>query len=85
MLTTKLHARCDARGLPLSFVLTPSQAPDVQGFAPLFRMIEGRIGAFLADRAYDADAIRYKKTKETCLGIVAYASIKLWTPFFHEA
>src|SRR3546814_1045917 len=42
--STKLHARCDARGLPLGFVLTPGQAHDVQGFAPLFRMISDRIG-----------------------------------------
>ena len=39
-------------------MLTPGQAHDVQGFAPLFRMIEDRIEAFLADRGYDADAIR---------------------------
>jgi transposase len=39
-------------------VLTPGQAHDVQGFAPLFRMITDRIEAFLADRGYDADAIR---------------------------
>lgn len=56
--TTKLHARCDARGLPLTFVLTTGQTHDVQGFAPLFRMIDDRIEAFLADRGYDADAIR---------------------------
>ncbi|MFB9058790.1 MULTISPECIES: IS5 family transposase [Sphingobium] len=56
--TTKLHARCDARGLPLGFVLTPGQAHDVQGFAPLFRMMTDRIEAFLADRGYDADTIR---------------------------
>ena len=30
----------------------------MQGFAPLFRMITDRIEAFLADRGYDADAIR---------------------------
>ena len=56
--TTRLHARCDARGLPPGFVLTPGQAHDVQGFAPLFRMMTDRIEAFLADRGYDADAIR---------------------------
>ena len=28
--TTKLHARCDARGLPLGFALTPGQAHDVR-------------------------------------------------------
>ena len=108
----------------------------MQGFAPLFRMIEDRIKAFLADRGYDADAIRqeiaaagveaviparsnrrnpvlhdrekyrrrnlverlfnklknwrrvatrYDKTKESYLGFVALASIKLWIPFVHEA
>ena len=39
-------------------MLTPGQAHDVQGFAQLFRMITDRIEAFLADRGYDADAIR---------------------------
>jgi transposase len=34
------------QGLPLGFVLTPGQSHDVQGFAPLFRMIEDRIEAF---------------------------------------
>lgn len=108
----------------------------MQGFAPLFRMIEDRIGAFLADRGYDADAIRdeiasagieavipaksnrrnpaphdrekyrwrnlierlfnklknwrriatrYDKTRESYLGFVALASVKLWIPFVHEA
>lgn len=133
--TTKLHARCDARGLPLGFVLTPGQTHDVHGFAPLFRMIGDKIEAFLADRGYDADAIReeiakadveavipaksnrrnpiphdrakykwrnlierlfnklknwrrvatrYDKTRESYLGFVALASIKLWIPFVHE-
>ena len=132
--TTKLHARCDARGLPRGFVLTPGQAHDVQGFAQLFRMIGDRFEAFLADRGYDADAIReeiadagveaiipakanrrtpaphdrvkyrwrnlverlnklknwrrvatrYDKTKESYLGFVALASIKLWIPFVHD-
>lgn len=117
-------------------MLTPGQMHDVQGFAPLFRMIDDRIEAFLADRGYDADAIReeiapagveggnprqgqpprprsarpreiplaqldraavqqlknwrrvaarYDKTKESYLGFVALASIKLWIPFVHEA
>ncbi|WP_424945432.1 transposase [Brucella anthropi] len=41
--TTKLHARCDAKGRPLGFVLTPGQTHDTQGFAPLFRMISDQI------------------------------------------
>jgi transposase len=117
-------------------VLTPGQTHDVQGFAPLFRMIDDRIEAFLADRGYDADAIReeiaaagveaviparsnrrnpvphdrekyrwrnlverlfnklknwrrfatrYDKAKESHLGFVALASIKLWIPLVNEA
>lgn len=49
--TTKLHARCDAQGRPLAFVLTPGQAHDVQGFRPLMRMVADRIHAMLADKA----------------------------------
>lgn len=30
-------------------------------------------------------ATRYDKTRESYLGFVALASIKLWTPFVHEA
>ncbi len=107
----------------------------MQGFAPLLRMITDRIEAFLADRGYDADAIReeievagveavipakvnrrnpaphdcakykwrnlierlsgklknwrgvatrYDKTKESYLGFVAFASVKLWLPFVHR-
>lgn len=51
---------CDGKGRPLGFVLTPGQAHDVQGFGPLFRVLGDRIEALLADRGYDADAIRDK-------------------------
>lgn len=60
---TKLHARCDGHGRPLGFVLTPGQAHDVQGFGPLFRMLDDRIEALLADKGYDADTI--------CAGLAA--------------
>jgi transposase len=134
--TTKLHARCDGYGRPLGFVLTPGQAHDVQGFGPLFRMVAHRIEALLADKGYDAGAIRAEikaagveavipaksnrrvpipydrekyrwrnlvarlfskpknwrrvatrddKTKESYLGFVALAPIKLWIPLVHEA
>lgn len=117
-------------------MLTPGQAHDTQGFGPLFRMLAERIEALLADKGYDADAIRaeieaagvepvipaksnrrapaphdrakyrwrnhverlfnklknwrrvatrYDKTKESYLGFVAIASIKLWIPFVHVA
>lgn len=117
-------------------MLTGGEAHDIHGFGPLFRMITGRITALLADRGYDADAIRaeitvagvqavipakrgrrnpalhdrdkyrlrnhierlfnklknwrriatrYDKTKESYLGFVSLASIKLWLPFVHVA
>ncbi|QND61955.1 MULTISPECIES: transposase [Mesorhizobium] len=61
--TTKLHARCDGKGRPLGFVLTPGQAHDIQGFDPLFRMIADRIEALLADKSHDSDAIREEIAK----------------------
>jgi transposase len=56
--TSKPHARCDARGCPLGFVLTGGDAHDIKGFAPLLRMVADKIEALLADKGYDADAIR---------------------------
>jgi transposase len=56
--TPKLYARCGGHGRPFCFVLTPGQTHDVHGFAPLFRMLEDRVEALLADKGYDADAIR---------------------------
>lgn len=134
--TTKLHDRCDGQGRPFGFVLTPGQAHDVQGFGPLFQMLSDQIEALLADKGYDADAIRaeiaaagveavipaksnrripipydrekdrwrnlverlfsrlknwrcganrYDKSRESYLGFVALASIKLWIPFVFDA
>ncbi|WP_245442522.1 transposase [Mesorhizobium hawassense] len=61
--TTKLHARCDAKGRPLVFVLTGGEAHDIKGFAPLLRMTADKIEALLADKGYDADAIREELAK----------------------
>ena len=43
-------------------MLTPGQAHDVRGFGPLMRMFTDRIDALLADKGYDADAIRQELT-----------------------
>jgi hypothetical protein len=61
--STKLHARCDARGPPLGFVVTPGQAHDIQGFGPLCRMIADRVRMLLADRARHcvAEAFRHRR------------------------
>lgn len=56
--TTKVHARCDVKGRPLGFTLTTGQAHDSQAFPSLLRLVGDRVKAMLADKEYDADAIR---------------------------
>jgi len=53
-LTTKIHATCNALGNPTGFHLTLGQAHDLQGADILLPGILDDIGAFLADKAYDA-------------------------------
>jgi transposase len=58
-LTTKIHALVDGRGLPVQLHLSEGQASDCKQADPLLEAVpEGSI--FLADRAYDSDAIRDK-------------------------
>lgn len=56
-LTTKIHAVVDAFGLPLKLSLTEGQAYDGHAAKSLLSALP--VGAMvLADRAYDADALR---------------------------
>ena len=56
-LTTKIHAIVDAMGLPIDLVLSEGQAYDGHYAHELFKHLQpGTI--VLADRAYDANAIR---------------------------
>ena len=56
-LTTKIHAMVDARGLPISLVLSEGQAYDGHSAHLMLDTLEpGSI--LLADRAYDADKLR---------------------------
>jgi len=56
-LTTKIHALVDGRGLPVGLHLSEGQASDCRQADPLLGAVpEGSI--FLADKAYDSDAIR---------------------------
>ena len=115
---------------------SPANGAAVSARAPLLRMVADKIEALLADKGYDADAIReelakaeieavipakrnrknpaphdaekykwrnlierlfsklknwrrvatrYDKSKESYLGFVAIAAVKLWLPFVHEA
>jgi putative transposase len=54
-LTTKIHAVVDALGNPVTFSLTPGQASDVGQAEPLLEKVSPK--AFLADKAYDANAL----------------------------
>ena len=54
-MTTKIHAVVDALGTPVALSLTPGQASDLGQAAPLLDEVDPK--AFLADKAYDADAL----------------------------
>ena len=52
----KVHAACDAHGLPIDFILTGGQAAECTQAIPLLEDIDA--GAVLADKAYDSNALR---------------------------
>ncbi len=62
-LTTKIHALVDARGLPIRLVITPGQMHDTQTVAELLAHLPAKT-MLLADRGYDADAIRQMVTAQ---------------------
>ena len=52
-MSTKIHALVDALGNPLSFLLTPGQAHDLEGADALLPQMAA--DTLLADKAFDAD------------------------------
>jgi transposase len=56
--STKLHLRCDARGLPLAFVLTPGEAHEARAFADLVEDLAPGTRCLIGDMGYDADWLR---------------------------
>ena len=56
-LTTKIHAVVDAKGLPIRLSLTPGQAYDGEAAMELLNALP-EDAMVLADKAYDASAIR---------------------------
>ena len=56
-LTTKIHAVVDAKGLPIRLGLTPGQAYDGEAAMDLLNALPEN-AMVLADKAYDANAIR---------------------------
>ncbi|WP_102845504.1 IS5 family transposase, partial [Methylocella silvestris] len=56
--TTKIHLRTNGIGLPVAVDIAPGQASDYTGALPLLEADGPEPGVLLADRGYDADAIR---------------------------
>jgi transposase len=56
--TTKVHLRTNAQGLPIGTVLTPGETHDVKGYEALMEVEAPDPKVLLADRGYDANAIR---------------------------
>ncbi len=56
-LTTKIHALVDAKGLPIRLGLTPGQDYDGEAVMDLLNALP-ETAMVLADKAYDANAIR---------------------------
>uniref|UniRef100_UPI0012EC4FE9 transposase n=1 Tax=Methylovulum miyakonense TaxID=645578 RepID=UPI0012EC4FE9 len=69
----KIHAVCDALGLPVRFILTGSQGAECRQAIPLLENLSAR--AVLADKAYDTNALReWLETR----GMLSFASVLLW-------
>ena len=56
-MNSKLHAVCDGKGRPLIMLLSEGQMSDYKGAALMIDAFP-KAKALLADRGYDADAIR---------------------------
>ncbi|MCV9910461.1 IS5 family transposase [Brucella sp. HL-2] len=56
--TSKLHCLADARERPLAFHLTVGETADCKAYGTLISLPEQAPQALLADKGYDADAIR---------------------------
>ena len=56
--TSKLHCLADARGRPVAFHLTSGEAADCKAYDTLIALPDRAPDALLADKGYDADAIR---------------------------
>ena len=56
-LTTKIHARVDAKGRPLCLLVSPGQVHDILCAEALLDGLEKR-AVVIADKGYDADRVR---------------------------
>ena len=66
--STKIHALCDALGLPLKFILTPGQDHDITQAAVLTGDIFD--AHLLADTGYDSDDFRNYLKNKNCVPVI---------------
>lgn len=66
--TTKIHARVDALGHLLAYVVTGAQVHDSQQALPLLN--GGDASAFLMDKAYDSDIIRDALAHKNAVAVI---------------
>ena len=69
--TSKLHCLADALGRPLAFHLTGGEAADCKAYEALIALPERAPNALLADKGYDADAIRADLAKRNVTPVIA--------------
>jgi transposase len=68
--STKLHLRCDARGLPLALVLTPGEAHETRAFADLVEDLAAGTRCLVGDMGYDADWVREELLRRGVLPVI---------------
>lgn len=68
--TSKLHYLADALGRPLAFHLTGGEAADCKAYDALIVLPERAPDALLADKGYDADAIRADLAKRNITPVI---------------
>jgi transposase len=68
--TSKLHCLADALGRPLAFHLTVGEAADCKAYDALIGLPESAPDALLADKGYDADAIRADLTQRKIEAVI---------------
>ena len=66
--TTKIHAKVDALGNPLKFIITPGQDSDFNQAEELLKTTTNSY--VLADKGYDSDYIRTTIKKNNCIAVI---------------
>ena len=83
--TSKLHCLADGQGRPLAFHLTVGEAADCKAYDVLIDLPERAPDALLADKGYDADAIRVDLDSRSIKAVIPGQSnrrVKISSPIY---